>query len=70
MQVANQSDESSSEIGMYRAGNVAESHTVDIVFLTHPPEPIVTDTMSATIGDNTNAYVELAKSWYIYRVHD
>jgi len=63
-------DESRSEIGMYRAGNVAESHSVDIVFLTKQPDTIVDDTVTATIADNTSAYLKLDESWYIYREHD
>ena len=63
-------DKSSSKIGMYRAGNVAESHSVDIVFAAQPPNTIVADTVSATVHDNTSAYLELTDSWYIYREHD
>ena len=63
-------DKSSSKIGMHRAGNVAESHSVDIVFVAQPPDTIVADTVTATVHDNTSAYLELTDSWYIYREHD
>ena len=63
-------DESKSTIGIFRSGNVAESHSVDVVFAPNSPNPVVADTVAATISDNTSAYLELGHSWYIYREHD
>ena len=63
-------DESMSSIGIFRSGNVAESHSVNVVFQLNQPNPIVTDTVAATVSDNTSAYLQLDDSWYIYREHD
>ncbi|MCP4082960.1 MAG: hypothetical protein GY743_22270 [Planctomycetaceae bacterium] len=63
-------DDTSTEIEIYSKGNVAESLSVDIIFLTERPDPVVEDTVAATVSDNTRAFRELDKSWYIRRWHD
>ena len=57
-------------VHMYRHGTLVEGRTVDVVFENTPPDPIVDDTIAATVSDNTFAFRLLDDSWYIRREHD